>query len=741
MRKAFILLFLLKIVAVSFVFSQKVERLAAEAVSYGIDGTHLLWEEDKKVEEFLKANPGYFEQARLNKTTAWNFSVGTTKSWSAVDFTNNNQRYTINTTCRAVGEKCYVFVENDVWTNRVNQAAIDSIKAAFDNRTPINSGKGIYQTNTETFGYPPDVDNDPRIIIVILDIKDGYDGEGGYIEGYFSSSNEVGANMAEMFFIDAYPLDLKTAGGLQGGLSTLAHEFQHMIHWNYHKTSSQLTFVNEGCSLVAEVICGYSIYNQDRYTGETNHYLLDWRNSTSFTNNEVLRDYSRAARFNAYLLDQFGVGIFRKIVETQQYGLNAYTDALSKVGASIAFKDVLINWFIANNLDDKSINSAWGYDYKNLVKPYGNVLYNPSIDFSNTVEPYAVEYITFKAGSNLVSQFSSTSNSLKIKAIITGSGQKKVVDVPLNGSFSEAEFGTTYNTVTFAIMNPENTYDESYSLKATGISHPVELKWDETETSGYLKRPPLDTICVTFDAIAGGRLDSVKIAVRRAGSITGAVYELGSSANPSKLGKRLSDFYTLTTSQTPSYPYPVPYPNWLTVNLSSQNIKTDKAFAVGVGVPQDTSKFSYVMVTKRAGTDFYHSYTYQNSPSGTTSPGWYYLTDGAGNVWLYLIRAYVGFENTTRVVELQPVGFKLEQNYPNPFNPETRIKFRLEKSGNTKITVYDIMGREVNMLLNEFRPAGEHEISFNASNYSSGVYYYKLESDKNISIKKMMLVR
>ncbi len=743
MKKVLLFLFLLKLTAVSFLYAQKVETIAPEngKESFGIDGTHLLWEEDKKVAEFLKANPSYLEQQKLNKQSAWNFSVGTAKSWFAVDFTNNNQRYTINSTCRAVGENCYIFVENDVWNSRVNQVAIDSIKAAFDQRTPANSDKGIYQTNVETFGYPPDVDNDPRIIIVILNIKDGYDGEGGYIEGYFSSSNEVGANMAEMFFIDANPLDLRTASGLQSGMSTLAHEFQHMIHWNYHRTSSQLTFVNEGCSLVAEVVCGYPIYSQDRYANETNHYLLDWRNSASYTNSEVLRDYSRAARFTTYLYDQFGVSILKKIVESQQYGLNAYTDALSKIGSSVTIKDLLLNWFIANNLDDKSVNPAWGYSYKNLTKPYGTILYNPNFSKSAMVEPYGVEYITLKAGTNVNAIINSTSNSIKVKAIVTGTANRKVVDVPLNGSFTEPEFGTKYNTITFAIMNPENTYDESYSLSMTGTSYAVELKWDETETSGYLKRPPLDTICVTFDAIAGGRLDSVKVAVRRAGSITGAVYELGVSPNPSRLGNKLSEFFTLTTTNTPSYPYPVPYPNWLTASLAAQNIKTDKAFAVAIGVPQDTSKFSYVMVTKRTGTDFYHSYTYQKTPSGETSPGWYYLTDGAGSVWLYLIRAYVGFDNTTKVVEMTPNGFKLEQNYPNPFNPETKIRFTLEKPGNTKVTVYDIMGRELGIILNDFRPAGQHEVTFKAANYSSGVYYYKLENGNNVSIKKMMLMK
>jgi hypothetical protein len=742
MKKILTLLFVLQFVSVSFLFAQKTENVAKESKSYPIDGTHLLWNEDAQVAEFLKANPDYFAKARLNKTTAWNFNIGTTRTWSAVDFSNNNSRYTINTTCRAVGEKCYIFVEDAVWNSRVNQVAVDSIQAAFDKRTPADATKGIYQTDTETFGNPPDVDNDSRIIIVLMDIKDGYDGSGGFVEGYFSSANELSPNKAEMFFIDANPLDLRTASGLQGGMSTLAHEFQHMILWNYHQTSSQLTFVNEGCSLVAEVINGYPIYSQGGYISETNHYLLDWR---ATTDDNVLKDYSRAARFNVYLKDQFGVGIFKYITQSSAYGLDAYKDAFSKIGSTITIDNLLQNWFVANNLDDRTINSSWGYLYSGLDKAYGLTYYNPNTTVSSSVEQYAVEYVSFMAGSNLSVQFSSNSSVLKIKAIKIGAGNKDVVDVPINGTFTMPEFGSTYSSVTFAVMNPTTSIEQTYSYQASGINKELELKWEDTEPVGYLTRVALDTICVTFDAISGGRLDSIRVAARRIGTLTGAVYAFTGTTNPSTLGTRLSNFFTLTSTITPpvvnstgTYPYASPYPNWLKMDLSSQNIKTDNAIAVAFGVPQDESTFARILVAKHVGTSPYHSFTYQST---ATTPGWYYLTDGAGSVWIYLIRAYIGFGTTTKVVELTPSNFKLEQNYPNPFNPATKIQYSLEKAGNTKLVVYDMMGREVKTLLNDYQTSGTHEISFDAKDFSSGVYYYKLQNNDMVSVRKMVLMK
>ena len=88
-----------------------------------------------------------------------------------------------------------------------------------------------------------------------------------------------------------------------------------------------------------------------------------------------------------------------------------------------------------------------------------------------------------------------------------------------------------------------------------------------------------------------------------------------------------------------------------------------------------------------------------------------------------------------------PKGFSLSQNYPNPFNPSTNIKFSAAKSGLMKITVYDITGREVTVLVNEFFQAGMHEVKFNAANLSSGTYFYKMESEGYSDVKKMMLIK
>jgi len=112
-----------------------------------------------------------------------------------------------------------------------------------------------------------------------------------------------------------------------------------------------------------------------------------------------------------------------------------------------------------------------------------------------------------------------------------------------------------------------------------------------------------------------------------------------------------------------------------------------------------------------------------------------------------------GFENTggvytndslvgvTNQNNKLPHEYKLFQNYPNPFNPSTTIQFEIPKPSYTKLMIYDVMGREVMVLVNEELKAGSYKVDFDGSNYSSGVYFYKLISNKFSEIKKMILMK
>ncbi len=87
------------------------------------------------------------------------------------------------------------------------------------------------------------------------------------------------------------------------------------------------------------------------------------------------------------------------------------------------------------------------------------------------------------------------------------------------------------------------------------------------------------------------------------------------------------------------------------------------------------------------------------------------------------------------------LNYELNYNYPNPFNPSTKISWQSPVDGWQTLKVYDILGKEVATLVNEYRPAGRYDIEFNASNFSSGVYIYQLKTGSFTGTKKMILMR
>jgi hypothetical protein len=135
--------------------------------------------------------------------------------------------------------------------------------------------------------------------------------------------------------------------------------------------------------------------------------------------------------------------------------------------------------------------------------------------------------------------------------------------------------------------------------------------------------------------------------------------------------------------------------------------------------------------------------------SGTTTETRNYsFTDNSVNNSTYYYRLkqidYDGSYEYSDVVEVE-IGllleFALEQNYPNPFNPTTNFEYRITDFGFVSLKIYDVLGNEVAVLVNEERPAGIYSVEFDASDLSSGTYFYKLQAGSNVEVRKMLLLK
>lgn len=145
------------------------------------------------------------------------------------------------------------------------------------------------------------------------------------------------------------------------------------------------------------------------------------------------------------------------------------------------------------------------------------------------------------------------------------------------------------------------------------------------------------------------------------------------------------------------------------------------------------TEYSYVYATPSVGMTWGY---YTDNMSGCS------MTGGSAqskrpNI-LFLINPIVGInENGNNI----PVKYTLHHNYPNPFNPVTKINYDIPKNGFVSLRVYDMLGREIRTLVNEEKPAGSYSVDFNASEFSTGVYFYKLESKEFTDVKRMMLIK
>jgi hypothetical protein len=150
-------------------------------------------------------------------------------------------------------------------------------------------------------------------------------------------------------------------------------------------------------------------------------------------------------------------------------------------------------------------------------------------------------------------------------------------------------------------------------------------------------------------------------------------------------------------------------------------------------------------------SDSTHRHWQPTGMKGWNGSGWVSLGGAmTGNTMflassqIYSAFAFIGTPSGVASVtegQVIPGKFRLEQNYPNPFNPSTTITFALPKSSVVQLTVYDMLGREVALLVNETRGAGLYEVKFDASNLSSGVYLYKLQAGDLVQTRKLLLLR
>jgi hypothetical protein len=181
---------------------------------------------------------------------------------------------------------------------------------------------------------------------------------------------------------------------------------------------------------------------------------------------------------------------------------------------------------------------------------------------------------------------------------------------------------------------------------------------------------------------------------------------------------------------------------WTVITTENSNLPTEHVWNL-VADSLGNLWMSGEGLLKYDGNDFIH-YTPQNSGLYSTNIRGIQI-DEFNNKWIVHPNAISVFneDGVTSVREEHqlPNAFKLQQNFPNPFNPSTSIQYELNSRQFVTLKVYDVLGNEVAILINEEKPAGIYEVKFNGTGLPSGIYFYRLQTESFIETKKMVLLK
>ena len=312
-------------------------------------------------------------------------SVGDVLNWYTIDSTSSSQLVTASFRLRAIGGHTEIWVQEDLSypdsrpTPEITDTQLNYMLSEFENT--------IYPIDTEYFGDPDFHDGtgsyfnaQGRDVVLVSNIRDDmyYDDTypyyiAGFYWSYFESTYD-----RNIISIDCRNFDDK--------VGTVAHEYQHLIHDDYNTNDD--TFMNEGCSMYAELLCGYDVpagYTTAYFTTPDNSLTL-WKDQGDLNS---IADYGCVFLWTTYLADHFGgADLISYFVQNGVAGVNGINQALSHFGYSETFDEIYRDWTIANYLLTDAIGGG-KYNYDSIT-----------IDQELRVYNVASQTITDKTGSS-----------------------------------------------------------------------------------------------------------------------------------------------------------------------------------------------------------------------------------------------------------------------------------------------------------------------------------------------------
>jgi hypothetical protein len=338
---------------------------------------------------------GAVNPPRIVSDHAAPIALGTTQMFWASN-TDTNEQFQVTARLAYATPHVYFWVEDGV---RYSQASIQRLVDRFETKT--------YPTDRAFFGseWTPGVDGDVHLYVLYAS------GLGSSVAGYFSSVDEYSplvhkySNGHEMFDLNADALNLASPFAD----STMAHEFQHMIHWNLDRNEE--SWMNEGFSVLAELLNGYDVGGDDTaYAAAPDIPLTYWPSPPDPAH------YGQAFLFLAYFLDRFGEQATKALVANQANGLDSVDQTLASLhetdpqtGKPVTTDDLYRDWAAAVTLEDRSVADG-RYEVKSdpsapRIAFSDRVRQCPLPELDRTVAQYGIDAIDIRCSGHYTLSF------------------------------------------------------------------------------------------------------------------------------------------------------------------------------------------------------------------------------------------------------------------------------------------------------------------------------------------------
>ena len=774
--KTFWTLALLILLSVPVAFGQSLDRLVPHSLEQAAqaDEPQVLHVTD----QLMNSPEGIAARAafRALKAQGWQppahkstVALGDTMTFKVVNI-EENMFENIDFKLMAEADRFLVWVElAELDNGNVDDDVIDEVVDAMGNQTPagsINPNEGVIVNDEQIFGQPPNIDGDGKSDILLVDVRDGYDPEvgGGYVVGFISPNDLPGrgGNNRDVLYLDTFPsLDSR---GVELLGETAAHEYQHLIHLNYDTNEDVL--VNEGLAEWAEVANGYD-GRTIRYLSEPLKYnvnMLRWSGNSSTL---VGDDYQRGGLLTSYFAERIGVFNTGAITRQSANGAGGYSDALTAASAAFSLEDLLMDFHIANFLNDTNLDPRYGY----TIPQRTSVRAAPTATFdarvatetpatSLSILPGAVQYYVWEQVTDLAVLLEEGTGAagLSTTALLFQDGSFETRTV----APGQTTFMGDYSRIVLVMVNN--------SIIGPNVNLTLSADW-LIEQSFQEEAFVFDdgSIADDFPVFTGLGATSMQAtrfvvtpnAVLSKVAIAPYFEDVFDDALPTS-----SRDYTLTVWESDGNGLPgevlfsldVPNPpgnEFTTFNFSPEIDLADYQAqlsnlpdTVFVGMAnRGTDQNHLILAMSESNVDENNAFVLLE---GTWRQLWDlgYTPEGGERI------EFDGLTLPIRATFLIPTGpvanedeaevperIALSQNYPNPFNPSTTIEFALPQTAPVRLAIYDVLGREVAVLVDGVQPAGRHQVQVDARRWSSGMYFYTLASGGQQQTQRMVLVK